>query len=884
MIGKTYGHYEIIQKIGKGGMGEVYKARDTRLDREVAIKILPEETAADSDRLKRFEREAKAVAALKHPNIVTVYSVEEIDGRYCLTMELVDGKTLSELIPQGGLSLERFFEMAIPLAHALVAAHAKGITHRDLKPSNVMVDADGTLKVLDFGLAKLLPAPDGSEEATVVGEDSVTGEGRVLGTVYYMSPEQAEAKPLDHRSDIFSLGVVLYEMATGKRPFAGDTPISTISSILKETPPQVTEVRDNLPRHLARMINRCIEKKPNRRFQTARDVANELEGLEKEVQSGDHDQAITGSTSRSDLDLPQRKRRKPIVLIAGVFVIAMAAFLAYFVFGNRSGSEPPREVTTRPMTGMVGMEIAGSWSPDGGFFAYAHSMAGPVDIFVVSATGGDAIRLVESPYDDIHPRWSPDNRWVAFVSNRDNKSGIYIIPPLGGQVQKIVETREPPLSGVNYRTLGSNPWSPDGRTLLFAKSNDEGILSIWSIELESRKETQLVTPGAGERDGSPSYSFEGDKIVFNRSDNAGARLMVMPVSGGEPKEVLREDEAHLMPSWAPGGKTIVYSRESGGVYVVDVGGGRVRQLTTGDMEGAPIVARDGRILFSTFSHQTDLYLQDVDGSSAERLTFHTQDNFGARLSPDGTRVVYASSRTGDGEIWLIDRGTGKERRLISRGSEDWSPDWSPDGHEIVFISYHEGLPGLWVVSADGGALRKLGDHQPMSNPHWAPDGSAIGFVAETETGPALFVTGPKGETTRKVLDGVRAFEWYLDATRIVYDWRDGARMEMRVANLETGEEAVLLDTPFGELAVSPDGASVSYLSALSHFNMNLHVLLLKPPGSPGGLPTPDGQPRAITRGDGEWHVHNGGWSPDSKQVIYTRDTDTGDIYLLEGAM
>ncbi|MCK5406683.1 MAG: serine/threonine protein kinase, partial [Candidatus Krumholzibacteria bacterium] len=371
--GKTFGHYEIIERIGKGGMGEVYKARDTRLDREIAIKILPKDTA-DSDRLKRFEREAKAVAALKHPNIVTIHSVEEIDGRPCLTMELIDGKTLSELIPSGGLPLEQYFELAIPLSVALVAAHAKGITHRDLKPPNVMVDADGTLKVLDFGLAKLFAAPDGSEDATVVGEDSATGEGRVLGTVYYMSPEQAEAKPLDQRSDIFSLGVVLYEMATGKRPFSGDTPISTISAILKDTQPSVTEVRENLPRHLARVINRCLEKNPDKRFQTARDVANELEGLQKEVESGDIEQVISASMSRDSLDLPRQKRRGPWLLIAGVVVVAAAA--AALFFGKRSEPGSERDVTTRPMTSMVGMEIAGSWSPDGGFFAYSHSMAG----------------------------------------------------------------------------------------------------------------------------------------------------------------------------------------------------------------------------------------------------------------------------------------------------------------------------------------------------------------------------------------------------------------------------------------------------------------------------------------------------------------------------
>ena len=882
MIGKTFGHYEIIERIGKGGMGEVYKARDTRLDREIAIKILPKDTA-DSDRLKRFEREAKAVAALKHPNIVTIHSVEEIDGRPCLTMELIDGKTLSELIPSGGLPLEQYFELAIPLSVALVAAHAKGITHRDLKPPNVMVDADGTLKVLDFGLAKLFAAPDGSEDATVVGEDSATGEGRVLGTVYYMSPEQAEAKPLDQRSDIFSLGVVLYEMATGKRPFSGDTPISTISAILKETPPSVTEVRENLPRHLARVINRCLEKNPDKRFQTARDVANELEGLQKEVESGDIEQVISASMSRDSLDLPRQKRRGPWLLIAGVVVVAAAA--AAFFFGKRSEPESAREVTRRPMTSMVGMEIAGSWSPDGGFFTYSHSMAGPMDIFVVSASGGDPITLVESPYDDVNPRWSPDNRWVAFVSSRDNKLGIYLVPPLGGQVQKVVETGLPPLSGPTYSTLGANPWTPDGRTLLFARNDENGMLSVWTIELESRKETRLTTPaGASEMDFWPTYSFAGDQIVFCRTDDTVSRLMAMPADGGEPKEILREDESSLLPSWTPDGKSIIYGRDSDGVFVIDVGSDRVRQLFTGDYEGAPVVARDGRILYSTFSHQTDLYIQDVDGGNAERITFHTMNNFGARLSPDGTRVVYASSRTGNGEVWLIDRGSGKERRLTNRKAEEWSPDWSPDGREIVFNSQHDGASGLWVVRVDGGALRKLGDHEPLEDSHWAPDGSVIGFVANEESGRALFVIDPQGGNKRKVLDGVQTFDWYRDSKHIIYSWHEGARTEMRVANLETGKEAVLLDEPFIELAVAPDGKAVSYCSALSHFNMNLHVLRLKPPDSPGGLPTPEGQPQAITHGDGEWHVHNGGWSADSKQVIYTRDTDTGDVYLLEGAM
>ena len=470
MLGRTFGHYEIAARIGKGGMGEVYRAHDTRLDRHIAIKVLPEDTAADPERIARFEREAKAVAALQHPNIVTIHSVEQIDGRSCITMELVSGKTLAELIPSGGLPLDRFFDLAIPLADALRAAHAKSITHRDLKPSNIMVDDDGRLRVLDFGLAKLLSSTDPSVDMTVAREP-VTGEGRILGTVHYMSPEQAEGKPLDHRSDIFSLGVVLYEMATGLRPFGGDTPISTLSAILKETPPSVTRVRANLPRHLARVINRCLEKNPEKRFQTARDVCNELEGLRKEVESGDVEVLPSSTSSASVMreasSAAPRRRYLALVVIAVVGAAAVAAAIYSVRMMQPSKAETPTVLKTRPMTGSVGTESPGSWSPDGGFFAYDHSQNGPMDIFVVSSAGGDPIKLVQSPYDDVTPRWSPDNRWIAFASNRDGKTGIYLVPPLGGPIRHLVETGLRPLSYYIAATLGTHPWSADGRSLIF---------------------------------------------------------------------------------------------------------------------------------------------------------------------------------------------------------------------------------------------------------------------------------------------------------------------------------------------------------------------------------------------------------------------------------
>jgi len=288
LIGKTIAHYKITAKLGAGGMGEVYRAHDSKLGRDVALKVLPEDLAGDPERRKRFEREARAIAALKHPNIVTIYSVEETDGHHFITMELIEGETLSSVIAQGGMTLERFFEIAIPLAEAVSGAHVQNVTHRDLKPNNIMIETTGVLKVLDFGLAKLLDPDDDSDRAkTMIGTASDTAVGQILGTAAYMSPEQGEGKPIDHRSDIFSLGIVYFEMATGERPFKGDTHISTISSILKDTPPHISQINLSLPRHLGRIVNHCLEKAPDRRFQTATDIRNELEELKKEIDSGD---------------------------------------------------------------------------------------------------------------------------------------------------------------------------------------------------------------------------------------------------------------------------------------------------------------------------------------------------------------------------------------------------------------------------------------------------------------------------------------------------------------------------------------------------------------------------------------------------------------------
>ncbi len=341
MLAETLGHYRILRPLGKGGMGEVYAAQDTKLGRTVALKVLPQTLTSDPSRRERFEREARTEAALNHPHIVTVYSVEEADGLPFLTMELIEGKRLSELIPAQGMNLDRFLQLAIPLADAVSAAHKRGIVHRDLKPANVMVTEEGQLKVLDFGLAKL-------KEAAFSGEDLVsdletweqTGEGRIVGTAAYMSPEQAEGKPVDARSDVFSLGIVIYEMTTGRRPFQGDSSAGTLSSILKDTAMSVSELRPELPLELGRIIRRCLEKDPARRMQTALDLRNELEDLKKDSDSG---QALRSPPAPVQVRRVSWARRGLWIGTAAV-VVALGAFALWRTRPWDRAPAPPNKV------------------------------------------------------------------------------------------------------------------------------------------------------------------------------------------------------------------------------------------------------------------------------------------------------------------------------------------------------------------------------------------------------------------------------------------------------------------------------------------------------------------------------------------------------------
>ena len=483
MVGQTLAHYKVLEKIGSGGMGDVYLAEDTKLDRKVALKVLPPELAESEMRRARFKREAKALAALDHPNIIQVFSVEEAAGVHFITMQLVHGKTLTELLPKNGFSLAQFFEVAIPLSDAVAAAHQEGITHRDLKSDNVMKGDDGRIKVLDFGLAKAtggLTKEGASELPTAVKTD----EGVIVGTVAYMSPEQAEGKTVDHRSDIFSIGIILYEMATGQRPFTGETPAGVLSSIIKETPPSVTEVNPALPNLLWRIIRRCLAKDPERRYQSAKDIRNELEELKGELASGElEDGAVV-------------PRRSPVVkwsLAATVtMALALAGALAYFL--RESPSARLRFTNPIQITSAAGVEDFPTWSHDGERLAFQSAESGNHDIWVAQLGGGGAVnRTVARVQEDLIPRWSPDGSQIAFLSGTD----VFVMPAVGGAPRKVYAPDTPRTYGVD--------WSADGTQLAVAFHAPEGrVIDIFGA------------PVAGDAANNPSDILPGHELVSGR--------------------------------------------------------------------------------------------------------------------------------------------------------------------------------------------------------------------------------------------------------------------------------------------------------------------------------------------------------------------------------
>ena len=728
-------HFRLVEKIGEGGMGVVWKAEDTKLNRLVALKSLPPSVAADGARLERFKREATAIAALNHPNIVTVHSIEEADGQHFIAMELVEGKPLAECIPSGGMSLKRFFELAVPLAEAISAAHLQGITHRDLKPDNIMVGPDGRVKVLDFGLAKVSDKATADSGASSLPTRMNTEEGTILGTVAYMAPEQAEGKPADARSDIFSLGIVLYEMATGERPFKGDTGASIVSSILRDTPPDISGLNRRLPRHLGRIIRRCLAKEPMRRYQVALEVRNELEELKREVDTG-----VTGPAGTAGASAAGGRRLSPSLL--GLVIVAVAAVaVAASLWLSRDRGAPAEDgnvlhATFTQITAEAGREEYPSLSPDAKTIAYASPRSGNWDIYVQRVGGSNPINLTEGiAADDTQPAFSPDGESIVFRSERDG-GGLFVMGATGESIRRL--TRE-----------GCNPaWSPDGGEIAYTTECFTSPLArastseLWIVPLAGGEPRRVYDGDAVQA----TFSPDGQRLAFwgVRTGSGERDIWTIGVDGGEPIAVTEQGPVDWNPVWSPDGRFLYYSSDRDGnmnLWRIPI------DQTTGEPRGRPQPVTTGVGAWSQhLSLSSDgrhiAYASKLFSQNPQKVPFEPstgvvtgQPQWISRgsisletCSPSADEQWLVCQMMGKQEDIAVIRADGSERRQLTDDPyKDRHPRWVPGGDEIVFYSDRSGSYEIWAINGDGSGLRQLTDTPGVSTiwPLVSPDGTRL---------------------------------------------------------------------------------------------------------------------------------------------------------------
>lgn len=756
--GTRLGPYEILAPLGTGGMGEVYRARDTKLGREVAIKVLPERLSEKPGALARLEREARAIAALSHPNILGIFDFSRHDGVTFAVMELLEGETLRDRLAEGNLPSRKAVEFALQIVRGLAAAHEKGIVHRDLKPENVFITRDGRIKILDFGLAKLRePEREPAEtRSPTVGQ---TEPGVVMGTVGYMSPEQVRALLVDHRSDIFSFGAILYEMLSGRRAFQGASPAETMTAIAREDPPEVSQINSSVSPALDRLVRRCLEKRPEERFHSAHDLGIALETFSESV-----------STTLSAASVPTRRIPRigaPVLgVLAGFGLVGLLGYLAGYGISRRAPAQRTPRATYEPLTFKSGIETSPSLSPDGKSVAYVSDSSGNADIYLQRVRGRNAINLTQdSPQDDGQPAFSPEGSEIAFRSERDG-GGIFVMGATGESVRRLTN-------------FGFDPaWSPDGKELVVATERVRDPLSryskskLWAVNAVSGEKRVL-----GEDDAvQPSCSPHGHRIAYwGLLRGTGQRdIWTMPaagiVRGGQAVPVTHDVHIDWNPFWSADGRFLYFVSDRDGtmgLFKVSI------EEKTGRVLSEPEPISTASRWSGWFSASRDsrqiVYAAVDEASSVEKASFDPLAGklTGAGLpiirgsllirnldiSPDGERIVFAS-RGRQEDIFVMRSDGTALRQLTNDTFKDRAPRWSPDGQRIGFYSNRGGRYDAWAIGSDGSGLTQLTTKtsRGANSLSWSPDGSRIAFSDASSSDSFLQRVGrPAGEVNPEVL-------------------------------------------------------------------------------------------------------------------------------------
>jgi serine/threonine protein kinase/dipeptidyl aminopeptidase/acylaminoacyl peptidase len=832
IAGTKLGRYEIRSKIGEGGMGEVYRAQDTQLDRMVALKVLPVEIASDQQRLHRFLQEARAASKLKSANVAHIYEIGEVGGHHFIAMEYVEGEPLGEQIKGRQLPAAEMIRIAVQIARALEEAHSKGITHRDIKPQNIIVNSEGDVKVLDFGLAKLdtVPAatdePPDSELATRVK----TSPGVVMGTINYMSPEQALGQEVDQRTDIFSLGVVLYEMATGRLPFSGSSLTETIDRIVHTQPEAIARLNYEIPAELEVIIKKALRKNRDERYQTAKEILVDLRAVQRELEIASHlEHSVSPDSSsvstqapvepsgeqQTDILTAERQAQStaqqaaPLTnvssaeFVAGkirnhkaVFVVALGlciAALAGLAFGvyklvisNRPQASKAMQITRLTTGGRIGSALisgCASISPDGKYVVFATKEAGQTIMWLRQVSSNSLVQITQSATGQCNgTTFSPDGESVyyTFFEKKDTQGALYQVPVLGGTSRKILTN-----------IVGAPAFSHDGKRIAFERAAPAaGESSLVVANADGGNEQQIASLKSPEFFTVLGISWSPDNKLIaagvgTRTGDANSTVMTFPAEGGAGKTLTAQKWPRVLRViWLNDGSGIVLTAATdvatGGtqLWFVSYPGGEVRRITN-DLNAyggvsLGLTADDSTIVTVQENHSSQLFITapNEDSSRARQITYGGSDGLlGLAYSPDG-RVIYVTQAGNNTDVFSVNTDGSSNKRLTDDAFQEAWPYATQDGRYILFITNRSGKMNIWRIDADGG------------NPKQLTEGTA------------------KDDSVVASPDG----RWVIFTSQ-----RTGKHTIWKVP-IEGGAPVQLSDTPsFPSLAVSPDGKSIAYL-------------------------------------------------------------------------
>ena len=823
MIGKTFAHYLVLDKAGAGGMGVVFRARDETLHRDVALKLPSTNALADGESRKQILREARAASALNHPHICTIYEVGDVDGQPYIAMEYIAGETLSHRIPPNGLPTELVLDFGAQVADALDHAHSQGILHRDLKSANVRMTSSGQLKVLDFGLAMSI------KEASLEGVTRSTSldSGSVAGTLAYVAPELLQGKPPDVRTDIWSLGVLLYEMAAGALPFQGRTGFELTTAILRESPAA-------LPTHvtpgLRAVITHCLAKDPGNRYQRASEIRAALEVL----------QSDTGVTPQAAVPPVQKSAMRYLLSIAGLLAAAAALLFAYGRFSKPSGGMQTGG-KLRLFLSTEGNLSGPALSPDGKMLAYVQGSDNKQDLYVSRLSGGEHLRLTNDGAQKDDPQFSPDGEKIAFVryAGNSNQPELCVIPALGGNIVPLVSWAESPswspdgnrlafivrkpgetealatapadgsdthiiLKGDDvYPFFGRASWSPDGNLLAASRSRGGMNREIWTVPAQGGTPARLTKDAQGVVSDSPIFAPDGRGIIHRSNRGGASNIWWQPLDAKPPVQLTSGPGPDTHPSVARNG-TIAFlnsrSRFSLVLYPLS-DGPEATLLTDSSRLWAPAFSPDGKeIVYSR--DQPDgswhLWIIPAEGGQARQITSGKTPEIYPRFAPDGASVLFNTWGTEPLSIWRVPTNGGPARPATSTSAgSDAYGDVSPDGRSIVFSRTENKISRVYVAPADGTGEARRVMETPGTVPRWSPNGQWISFSPSRSFSSGVFIVHPDGTGLRRLTETGGWAVWWPDGERIGFQvvGPDG-NQQIRVYDMKSGETRTLSNVHF----------------------------------------------------------------------------------------